>query len=56
MARSLIGNHSALLLTPPGQLPASERPNVLLKKVSPTRPRTVECKKEDKPHTPILIT
>ena len=32
MARSLIGNHSALLLTPPGQLPASDNPNVLLKK------------------------
>ena len=41
MARSLIGNHSALLLTPPGQLPASDNPNVLLKKAIENKPLTV---------------
>lgn len=56
IALSFIGNHSALLFTAPGQLPASEIPRVLLKKARENKPLTVECKKEDIPQTPILIT
>ena len=38
IALSFIGNHSALLLTAPGQLPASEMPSVARKKPNESAP------------------
>src|SRR5680860_716759 len=43
IARCFTGNHSPLLLTAPGQLPASPNPKSALKMVSENNPRAKAC-------------